>query len=190
MRPWAEDQAGICKAVLVAVGYEPKKKPRRVIVSFARALVERAADRQLDIPAPRQCRIDGEIDIDLAKQHRRAVAGLEPHARYPILDREGHRHRRTRPELPMSPAGGQQIERKASTKIHHGYDRPVLGLQYLAPAAPKMPAGQADGGGERDAPDHEEPRSPKRKLSAVACQRPLPLRVFGRLPVTGVMEGA
>src|SRR6266436_5755813 len=58
------------------------------------------------------------------------------------------------------PAGGQRIERKASTKIHHGYDRPVLGLQYLAPAAPKMPAGQADGGGERDAPDHEEPRSP------------------------------
>src|SRR5438132_4581774 len=27
-----------------------------------------------------------------------------------------------------------------------------------------------------DAPDHEEPRSPKRKLSAVACQRPLPSR--------------
>jgi len=51
-------------ALLAAVGYEPKKKPRRVIVSFARALVERAADRQLDIPAPRQCRIDGEIDID------------------------------------------------------------------------------------------------------------------------------
>jgi len=64
-------------ALLAAVGYEPKKKPRRVIVSFARALVERAADRQLDIPAPRQCRIDGEIDIDLAKQHRRATSPPE-----------------------------------------------------------------------------------------------------------------
>jgi hypothetical protein len=60
----------------------------------------------------------------------------------------------------MSPAEGQRIERKASTKIHHGYDRPAIRLQYLAPAVPKMPTDQADGGGERDAPDHEVANSP------------------------------
>src|SRR5271169_3779415 len=54
-------------ALLAALGDEPKKQPRRVIVAFARAIVERALDRQFDKPAPREHRISGEIDIDLAK---------------------------------------------------------------------------------------------------------------------------
>ena len=60
----------------------------------------------------------------------------------------------------MSPARGQRIERKGSTKIHHGYDRPAIGLHYLAPAVPKMPTDQADGGGERDDPDQDVATSP------------------------------
>src|SRR5271166_3009139 len=57
------------RALLAAVGHEAKKKPSRVIVAFARALVERAADRQFDEPAPREHRIGGEIDLDMPKQH-------------------------------------------------------------------------------------------------------------------------
>jgi hypothetical protein len=53
----------------------------------------------------------------------------------------------------MSPARGKRIERKAPPKIHHGYDRSTIGLQYLAPAAPKMPADQVDNNDECDAPD-------------------------------------
>jgi hypothetical protein len=40
----------------------PEKKPRRGIVAFVGALVERAADRQLDVPAPGEERIGGEVD--------------------------------------------------------------------------------------------------------------------------------
>ena len=86
-------------ALLAPIREEPKEEPRRVVVAFTRALVERAVDRQLDVPAPGERRIVGEIDIDGAGQHRRAVVGFEPHARDPVLDREGHRHRRPRPEF-------------------------------------------------------------------------------------------
>jgi hypothetical protein len=37
----------------------------------------------------------------------------------------------------MSPPGGGRIERKAWPEIRHGDDRPLIGLQYLAPAAPE-----------------------------------------------------
>jgi hypothetical protein len=63
-------------ALLALIGEEPEKQPRRVIVAFARALVERAADRQLDVPAPGEGRTGGEIDFDGVKQHRRAVMGF------------------------------------------------------------------------------------------------------------------
>jgi hypothetical protein len=98
-----------------------------MIVAFARALVERAADWQFDVPAPGEHRIGAKINIDVAKQHRRAVMGFEPHARHPVLDRKGHRHRGTGPEFPMSPASGERIERKGLREIHHGYDRPAIG---------------------------------------------------------------
>ena len=55
----------------------------------------------------------------------------------------------------MSPAGGERIEREAPPKIHHGHDRPAIGLQHLASPVPKMPADQADGSGQRDASDQE-----------------------------------
>src|SRR5689334_3181963 len=102
-----------------------------MIVAFARALVEWAADRQFDEPAPGKYWVCGKINIYVAKQHRPAVVRFEPHARDPVLDRERHRHRRTCPEFPMSPARGERIEREASSEIHHGHDRPAIGLQYL-----------------------------------------------------------
>jgi hypothetical protein len=40
------------RALLATIRREPKKQPRRVIVAFARAFVERAADRQFDVPPP------------------------------------------------------------------------------------------------------------------------------------------
>ena len=40
-----------------------------MIVSFAGALVEQAADRHFDVPAVREHLIGGEINIDVAKQH-------------------------------------------------------------------------------------------------------------------------
>src|SRR5271169_3583608 len=160
-------------ALLAAVGDEPKKEPRRVIVAFARALVERALDLQFDVPAPREHRVGGEIDIDLAKQHRRAVTGFEPQARHPVLDPKGHRHRRTRPEFPMSPAGGERIERKASPKIHHGHDRLAVGFQYLASPAQKLPADQTDGGNdEQDASDREVAKSPGHSTPVHLWHRP------------------
>jgi hypothetical protein len=57
------------RALLAAVCHETKKEPRRVIVPFSRALVERAADRQFDEPAPNEDGIGGKIDVDVAKQH-------------------------------------------------------------------------------------------------------------------------
>ena len=72
------------RALLAAVGDEPKKQPRRMVVAFARALVERAIDLQRDVPAPSEHRIGDEIDIDIAKQHRRAVPGFAPRARHPV----------------------------------------------------------------------------------------------------------
>jgi hypothetical protein len=42
------------RSLLAAIGQEPKKEQRRVIVVFSCALVERASDRQFDVPAPHQ----------------------------------------------------------------------------------------------------------------------------------------
>jgi hypothetical protein len=91
-----------------------------------------------------------EVDIDVPKQHRGAVLGFELHALHAVLDREGHAHRRTRPEFPMSPAGGKRVEREASPKIHYRHDRPAIGFQHFALLAEKVPADQADGSDERD----------------------------------------
>jgi hypothetical protein len=58
------------------IRHEPKKTPRRVIVPFARALIEGALYWQLDEPAAREHRIGGKINVNLAKQHRRAVTSF------------------------------------------------------------------------------------------------------------------
>jgi hypothetical protein len=137
------------RALLATVCHKPKKQPRWVIVAFARALVERAADRQFDVPAPREHRVSGEVDIDMPKQHRRAVMGFEPHARHAVLDHECHRHRRTCPEFPMPPARRERIEREGLPKVHHGHDRLAIGFQYVAAHIEKVPADQADGSDER-----------------------------------------
>jgi hypothetical protein len=89
-----------------------------MIVALSRALVERAADQQFDVPAPRQHRIGGKIDVDVADQHRRAVVGFKPHAWHPVLDREGHRHGCPRPKFSLFPARGERIEREASSEVH------------------------------------------------------------------------
>src|SRR5271166_1447099 len=106
--------------------------------------------------------------------------GFEPHARHPVFDPEGHRHRRSRPEFPMSPARRERIERKASPKIHHGNHRPAIGLQYLAPAAPKMPADQADDSDDRDASNHEVSNSPSHSTRHHPHQNPCLLKMEGR----------
>src|SRR5580704_9189548 len=115
------------RALLATIRCEPKKQSRRVIVAFARALVERAADRQFDVPPPREHRIGSEVDIDMPTEHRGAVMGFEPHARHAVLDRESHAHRRTRPEFPMSPTKGEWIEREGLPEVHHGHDRSAVG---------------------------------------------------------------
>jgi hypothetical protein len=92
------------RAPLAAICFEPKKQARRVIVAVSRALVERAADGQFD-PPPREHRVSGKVDIDMPKEHRRAVMGFKPHARHAVLDHECHRHRKTCPEFPMLPPG-------------------------------------------------------------------------------------
>ena len=45
------------RAPLAAVCQKPKKYSRRVIVAFSRALVERAADGQFDVPPHRHASI-------------------------------------------------------------------------------------------------------------------------------------
>ena len=60
----------------------------------------------------------------------------------------------------MSPARGERIEREASAEVRYGYDRPAVGLQDLAPPVPEVPADQAAGDDERDAPDQEGASSP------------------------------
>ena len=170
------------RALLAAICDEPKKQPRRVIASFTRALVERAADRQFDVPAPGEHRIGGKIDIDVAKQHRRAVMGFEPHARHPVLYGEGHAHRRSCPEFPMSPARGERIEWEAPPKIHHGHDRPAIGLQHLAWPVEKMPADQADGSDERDTSNQEVSSTPRHSKPARMWQS------FSRRGVCGAFD--
>jgi hypothetical protein len=59
----------------------------------------------------------------------------------------------------MSPAGGERIERKASPEIHHGHDRPAIGLQDLALPRPKMPSDQADSRDKGDTYNKEVSRS-------------------------------
>src|SRR6516162_2749921 len=143
------------RALPAAVGHEAKKKPRRVIIAFARALIKRAANREFDVPAPNEQRIGGKIDVDVTKQHRRAVMGFEPHARHSVLYGEGHAHRRSCPEFTMSPAKGERIEREALSKIHHGHDRPAIGSQYLAPPIEELPADYAGDSAERDRANQE-----------------------------------
>jgi hypothetical protein len=104
---------------------------------------------------PREHRISDEVDIDMPKQHRRAVMGFEPHARHAVLDHECHRHRRTCPEFLMLPAGGERIEREALPEIHYRHDRPAIGFQHFALLAEKVPADQAGGSDERDACNQE-----------------------------------
>jgi hypothetical protein len=77
-------------ALLAMIRRKPKKQPRRVIVACPRAFVERAADRQFDVPPPREDRVSRKVDVDMPKQHRSAVMGFEPHARHTVFDREGH----------------------------------------------------------------------------------------------------
>jgi hypothetical protein len=131
-----------------------RRKSRRMIVAFSRALVERAADGQLDVPPPREHRVGGKVDIDMAKQHRCAVIGCEPNAQHPVLHREAHAHRRTGPEFSMSPARGERIEREALPKIHSksitvttgppsGFKtspRPSKNYQPIRPAAVRSPS--------------------------------------------------
>ena len=45
----------------------------------------------------------------------------------------------------MSPASGERVERKGSPETHHGYDRPAIGLQYVAALIEKEPTDQALG---------------------------------------------
>src|ERR1700760_178893 len=72
-------------ALVTTVGQEPKEQARGMIIAFARALVERAADWQFDVPAPGEYWICGKINIYVAKQHRPAVVGFEPHPWNPVL---------------------------------------------------------------------------------------------------------
>src|SRR5207237_3992161 len=72
----------------------------------------------------------------MPKQHRRAVMGFEPHAWHPVLDREGHRHKRTRPELPMSPARGERIEGEGCPKSITVTTGPPSGFK-TSPRPPK-----------------------------------------------------
>jgi hypothetical protein len=53
------------------------------------------------------------------------------------------------------PTGGERIERKASSEIHHGYDRPAIGLQYFAALIEKEPTDQAGSSDESDASNQE-----------------------------------
>jgi hypothetical protein len=55
-------------ALLTLIRQEPKEEPRRMIIAVASALVERASDRQLDVPAPGEHWISGEVDVYGAKQ--------------------------------------------------------------------------------------------------------------------------
>jgi len=108
------------RALLAAVGDEPKKQPRRMVVAFARALVERAIDLQRDVPAPSEHRIGDEIDIDIAKQHRRAVPGFAPHARQPVYDlrRAAFSCQNTRP-VSSDPVPEERLHDK-EPRPHHG----------------------------------------------------------------------
>ena len=46
-------------------------------------------------------------------------------------------------------------------EVHHGHDRPAIGLQHLAPPAKEVPSDQAAGGDERYASEQEVSSSPR-----------------------------
>ena len=76
----------------------------------------------------------------------------------------------------MSPARGERIEREASSEIHHGHDRPAIGLQYLAALIEKEPTDQAGGSDESDASNQEVSGSRAHRFQGVAADG---LRVAG-----------
>src|SRR3954451_1541532 len=98
--------------------------------------------------------------------------GFEPHTRHPVLDCEGHRHRRTRPEFPMSPTRGERIEREGLPEVHHGHDRRTIGFHYLAPPAEKVPADHAGDSDDRDASKHDVSSTPMHPKAARMWRRP------------------
>src|SRR5207249_8068589 len=68
-------------AFLAIIRREPKKQPRRVIVAFARALVERATDGQFDVPPPPRAsgKRQGRYRHAETASRGGAVMGFEPH---------------------------------------------------------------------------------------------------------------
>jgi hypothetical protein len=62
------------------------EKASRVIVSFARAVVERKAKGQFDVPAPSEGWISGKIDIDQVFTRFIRLSYLAPDITHAILD--------------------------------------------------------------------------------------------------------
>src|SRR5215510_13067148 len=106
-----------------------------MVVALARALVERALDRFLDVPAPNQELIIGQVQIDVTEQHRGSRPGLEAQGRHAVLDGEGHLHWPTRPERGYQPAGSGSSENGAEKPITvtSGWPSPVTTLVRSRP---------------------------------------------------------
>ena len=77
----------------------------------------------------------------------------------------------------MFPARGKRIEREGLSKIHHGHDRPAIGLQHIATPIEKAPANQAGGSDESDTSNYEVPDLPR--LEKTDTRREMAATQFG-----------
>jgi hypothetical protein len=129
-----------------------------MIVALGRALVDAAVDRAFHEPAPFQHRIADQIDIGVAEQHRRAVAGLDTERGDSLFDGDGELRRLSGPKLSMMPAIGQWRQHHGPGEIHHHDFRPAARHQNVAPRRlAQQPSG--DGGGSDQASENDKRRS-------------------------------
>src|SRR5258708_38228171 len=129
-------------AVLPAGRPENHEQPGGMVVALARALVERALDRFLDVPAPNQELIIGQVQIDVTEQHRGSRPGLEAQGRHAVLDGEGRLHWPTRPERAVIPTRREWIEREERRReIHHCHFRLTITGDHVGPLAPAIAGG-------------------------------------------------
>src|SRR5262249_17907921 len=120
-------------AVLPGGRPENQEQPGGMVVALARALVERALDRFLDVPAPNQELIIGQVQIEVTEQHRGSRPGLEAQGRHAFLDGEGRLHWPARPERAVIPTRREWIERERRREIHHCHFRLTITGDHVGP---------------------------------------------------------
>jgi short chain dehydrogenase len=143
-----------------------EKTPRRVIVPFARALIEGALYWQLDEPAAREHRIGGKMNVNLEKQHRRAVTSFNRVLGTPSLTAKaivmGERVQNVRCRQPEGSGSSGKLRPKSIT-VTTG---PPSGFRTSPRLSKKCQPTKAGGSDERDASNQDVSSAPRHSKQA------------------------